>query len=138
MTEQPEWKNKPCTACGEPVTWRADKFFSAGKRQIELGECNECAHWTIVCDHPPQVVIEGHAYGIGDEKPGTPSSMRGFAGRRFDIEFFDGRKVTSHNLWSQGPIPERFRDRLKDNAAFGGGARKVQVGDTTCWEASAS
>lgn len=125
--------SKPaCTACGEPVEWYAHESFAAGKRQIERGECNECAHWSIVCDNLPEVVIEGHAYGIGKE--GSP--FPGFAGRRFDIEFHDGRKVTTHNLWSHGQVPERFRDRIKDNATFGGGARKVQVGETTCWEAS--
>jgi hypothetical protein len=43
---------------------------------------------------------------------------RGFAGRRFVIRFHDGRIVETTNLWSNGIIPEHFRDRLLDNACW--------------------
>ena len=59
------------------------------------------------------------------------------AGRRFDIEFFDGRRVTTHDLWSGSDIPERYRAHLPDNARFLGGAGFVRIGqDGGAWNAS--
>lgn len=45
---------------------------------------------------------------------------RGFSGARWEIEFFDGRKVVTHNLWHQGEIPEywRTKNKYQDNAVF--------------------
>ncbi|WP_433235329.1 DUF6197 family protein [Streptosporangium sp. CA-135522] len=66
-------------------------------------------------DPVKRVVVEGEHYLIVDE---TCSGFRGFGGRRFDIEFFDGRTATTWNLWHQGTIPARWRDRYPDNARF--------------------
>lgn len=62
-----------------------------------------------------RAVIKGIAYMIASEKQ---RGMRGYGGRRFDIEFFDGRKVTTTNLWYQGVVPLRWRERFPDNARF--------------------
>jgi hypothetical protein len=61
---------------------------------------------------PRRVVVDGKHYVIGSGGNG------GFGGRRFDIEFFDGRRVTTHDLWSQGTIPPKHRKRYPDNARF--------------------
>lgn len=58
-----------------------------------------------------------HFY-IGDEKCERHGSMRGFGGSRFLIGFHDGRVIKSTNLWSNGTIPPRFRDRLTPNGDF--------------------
>ena len=63
---------------------------------------------------PNQVVINGCMYQIDRED--ACSAFRGFDGEVFFIEFNDGRIVKTTNLWSNGKIPEEFRDRLKDNA----------------------
>lgn len=65
-----------------------------------------------------RVVIEGVHYSLG-KNGAKPGPHNGHAGRRFEIEFFDGRRVTTHDLWHQGPIPPVFRDRLPDNAKWG-------------------
>ncbi|MDH2424851.1 hypothetical protein [Sphaerisporangium sp. TRM90804] len=65
-------------------------------------------------DPTRRVVIDGEHYLIGD---GTGPS-RGFGGRRFDVEFFDGRTVATRDLWHQGVIPPKWRDRYPDNARF--------------------
>ncbi|MEV4748997.1 hypothetical protein AB0K21_21685 [Streptosporangium sp. NPDC049248] len=66
-------------------------------------------------DPAKRVVVNGEHYLIcGDETGG----FRGYGGRRFDIEFFDGRTATTRNLWCQGTIPPRWRDRYPDNARF--------------------
>ncbi len=71
------------------------------------------------CDrlHPGQqrAIIGGTCYVIGVE---TSKGPRGFGGRRFDIEFFDGRTVTTTDLWYQGVVSPKWRERLPDNARF--------------------
>lgn len=67
-------------------------------------------------DSKTQVVVDGWVYQIEPED--SCSSFHGFDGAKFVIEFFDGRRVTTTNLWSNGEIPEKFRDKLKDNAKF--------------------
>jgi hypothetical protein len=67
--------------------------------------------------------------------------MRGMAGRRFDIEYIDpsiyvGQRTTTFDLWSGSTMPEHLRAIFPDTARFLGGAEKVQVGETTCWNPS--
>ena len=66
----------------------------------------------IQANDPSAFISNGIAYTIGDED----ADSRGFGGSRFHIIFNDGREVDSTNLWCGGHIPERFRDRLPDNA----------------------
>jgi hypothetical protein len=71
-----------------------------------------------ITDQPERrVVVGGVHYRLG-QHGARPSDHNGFGGKRWDIEFTDGRKVTTHDLWYQGLIPPKFRDRLPDNARF--------------------
>lgn len=63
------------------------------------------------------VVVDNIHYVVGSEAQPVGAS-RGHGGRKFRIRFFDGRLVTTTNLWHQGPIPPVFRDRLPNNAEF--------------------
>lgn len=63
-------------------------------------------------DEARRVVVDAEHYVIG------PGGSGGHGGRRFDIEFFDGRKVTTRDLWSQGTIPPKHRERYPNNARF--------------------
>lgn len=67
-------------------------------------------------DVKTQVVVNHNVYQIEDEN--SSSSFRGFYGAPFYIEFFDGRKVRTTNLWANGEIPDEFKDQLPDNAKF--------------------
>lgn len=67
-----------------------------------------------VTDPVDRVVIDGEHYVIREDA----GPIRGFGGRRFDIQFFDGRTVTTRNLWHQGTVPAEWRHRYPDNAAF--------------------
>ncbi len=69
---------------------------------------------------PRAVRIDGCHYWIGEESPSTPNNQRGYYGKKFIIEFFDKKRgrIKTTNLWLNGTIPERFRDRLEDNAKF--------------------
>jgi hypothetical protein len=78
--------------------------------------CSDCHFWIkkIKDTAPNRVIAKGHHYRIG--RPGE--AFPGFAGRKFVINFNDGRQITTTNLWHQGEVPARFRDRLPDNAVF--------------------
>ena len=58
----------------------------------------------------------GHHYQLASE--GASQGERGFGGKVFEVRFFDGRVVVTHNLWHQGEVPAHFRARLPDNAVF--------------------
>lgn len=81
--------------------------------------CFDCDFWLEYVERASEstsIRVDGRHYIIGDEQ--AVSIFRGHGGREFRIEFKDGRIVTSTNLWQQGEIPERFRDKLPDNAVF--------------------
>ena len=66
-------------------------------------------------DQSNSVVINGVHYRLGDS---GETEFRGFGGRKFDIEFLGGRKVSTRNLWYQGPIPPKYLERFPDNARW--------------------
>lgn len=100
------------------------------------GVCYTCAYWRVrvLCKH--DTVIAGRIYSIGNIKLPPNSPHSGMAGRRFDIEYFDGRRVTTHDLWSGSEIPERYRSQIPDTARFLGGAGFVKLGDGGAWNPS--
>lgn len=64
------------------------------------------------------VVVDGVHYRLGPNKPGR-GEFKGFGGRRFEIEWLDGRpSVVTNDLWYQGRIPDKYRILLPDNAKF--------------------
>lgn len=63
-----------------------------------------------------RVVVAHEHYMLGPDRP--RDNFKGFGGRRWEIEFHDGRRVTTHDLWYQGVIPPKWRDRYPDNARF--------------------
>ncbi len=88
----------------------------------KLGLCRRCHFWlkhVASSGEPESVRIEGQHYRLGPED-GLPWP-RGFGGAELRIVWLDDERepTTSTNLWIQGQIPERFRDRLPDNARFG-------------------
>ena len=113
-------KEIKCRICGK--TDNLDRWAECNETKIMEREnvCFHCAFWLekIATTNENTVVVNGTRYTIGKEDPNL--LFKGFGGARFDIEFFDGRKVVSHNLWCQGNIPEEFRSypELQDNARF--------------------
>lgn len=61
-------------------------------------------------------ILNNHYIIHPDQPVGTP--FVGYGGKEFVIKFYDGTEVTTHNLWHQGVIPERFRKYLPNNAEF--------------------
>lgn len=111
--------NGTCVECGDVLY---DGYYEPTKSDIINRQlCFGCLFWTDlinVLDDPSTVRVEGRHYRVERDRPHSPSSCLGFGGSRFHIRFHDGRVIVSHNLWTQGVIPDRFRERLPDNAVF--------------------
>lgn len=65
------------------------------------------------------VVVDGAHYIVNPvvENPRVPRAL-GMGGRLMRFRLQDGRVLESNDVWFQGDIPERWRDRLPDNAEF--------------------
>lgn len=131
----------PCPGCGT-TGFHTLYMGKTGDRMKQTGECFTCAHWELAALQKQDVVIDGFLYSIGREPKNEDERWRaaqrkdlGMSGRRFDIEFFDGRKVTTHNLWAGGEIPKKFRDRIPNTAKFISGER-ANANGITCWDSA--
>ena len=105
-----------CPTCGQEL----GKFWSDENSMKKHGECFECSLWRerlSLVGNSDVAIIDGTLYTIGDEDSTDPS-CRGFGGDKFVINFKDGRKVTTTNLWCGGEISEHWRPQFPDNADF--------------------
>ena len=103
-----------CIICGKEI--EKSKFRNAA---LCSDKCFKIHFWNEqakVKDDPRIVRINGHQYRISDEKGKRP--FRGFGGTEFKIRFFDGREITTTNLFHNGEIPDTHRKLLPDNAEF--------------------
>lgn len=103
-----------CVECGAP-----DEANYVNREHL-LAEsiCIVCYHWRdILENHSSASVITDswNHFEIAPPSNGS-SSTKGHGGRKFTVTFTDGRVVNTDNLWSQGVIPEWFRDRFEVNA----------------------
>lgn len=80
--------------------------------------------------------IEGHHYVI--EEDDNSGGFQGMGGRLFTIVFDDGREVVTRNLWSQGTIPPKWRERHPDNAHFKTAEKVAVPGGGHAWNADKS
>lgn len=125
QAEYDRWReNGSCGECGNPLkdTW----VEPVKTRILEEQVCHGCLHWLDLVrskDEPNHFVVDGWHYTYEPDDPPGKRRFSGFGGRRHNIRFPDGRVVVSHNVWTQGKIPDRFRDRLPDSATFLGGDR---------------
>jgi len=107
-------KTYTCQCCGKTYIKRLNP-----EAYLE-GKCFDCSFWLRKTDYTEdladrRVVVDGEHYMISVE---TGPGFRGFGGKQFIIQFFDGRIITTNDLWHQGTIPDRFREMLPDNAVF--------------------
>lgn len=109
-----------CGKCSLPIEMRFDGHTNKTLQVNQM--CFTCNFWQekVLNKYAPESVrVNGEHYWIGPERTHpNPDAFRGFDGRKFEIEFFSGRKVTTTNLWHNGVIPAIFRDQLPDNAEF--------------------
>lgn len=84
------------------------------------GFCKDCQRWVAWIEDRKKsepdryLVIAGEAfYRANDEA--TNHAFLGFGGREFRIKnLHTGKVIVTHNLWSNGTVPEHFRDLLPD------------------------
>ncbi len=103
-----------CIVCGKEIN--RSKYTNA---VLCSSECYHINFWNEKVkgkDNPNIVRIDGTQYFIGDENSNSP--VRGYCGRKFKIEKFNGQIIETTNLWYNGDIPEEFRSVLSDNAKF--------------------
>lgn len=101
--DQPDhWTQSTSSLAGAMEAFQFVKEFWGEKMKPELR------------DSPRTARIDGVHYHIGDDS----QRFRGFGGTQFLIEFNDGRRVRTTNLWCQGTIPKALRTELPDNAVF--------------------
>lgn len=109
-------------ACEECRDALYDDYIPETKARIHAERrCFECLFWldyVATKADPTHLVVNGYHYVITPDKPKGYSGFLGHGGAEFVIRFHDGREVVSHNLWAQGSVPQRFRDRLPNNAEF--------------------
>ena len=106
-----------CKICGADTTGSPYEHMGLCYRK----QCFSINYWNERVEQqknndPNLVVINGVVYQIGDEN--SKSTFRGYDGRPFEIEYFDGRKVTTTNLWYNGGIPDMFKNKIVNNARF--------------------
>jgi hypothetical protein len=135
MSDEAKQSHK-CRECGEGTRegqWCDSVMVELVKRQL----CHDCYYWHERIEQieksDPNIVVVEEPYNNGTFKeartiyqlvPGQiwktgRTEWNGFSGAVFTIQFDDGRQVTTNNLWYNGPVPDRFLDRIPANAKFG-------------------
>lgn len=110
-----------CRECGDP---EPGEYMEPTQTQMrERGLCCGCNFWTnrLAVLGPNSATVGGISYEIERERPDLRLHERhvlGHGGAAFEVEFFDGRRVRTTNLWSCGEVPKHFRGRIPDNARF--------------------
>jgi len=109
-------KTYTCRCCGKTYIKNFDPEV------YPEGNCFECSFWLERVrwgeeNDQTQVIVNGHHYTIGIDDS-NDFGPKGFGGRQFVVQFFDGRLISTNNLWTQGTIPNQFREMLPDNAVF--------------------
>jgi hypothetical protein len=110
-----------CEKCG----WLSQAGHKRSDHETKLRAhaiCSGCDFWNKRAAKQQQdpsryFIAKGEAYYIGPATSG-PKNFNGFSGRRFVIEFSDGRQVETCNLWANGEVPPSHREELPDNAWF--------------------
>ena len=73
--------------------------------------CYECNFWL---EKDRNGIIDwGNYYHV---EPDTDRGPTGMGGRLYRVHILNGETFHTRNLWHEGKIPDRFRDRLPDNA----------------------
>ena len=105
----------PCKECGGLVK----TTFSNNEKMIQRNVCFSCNFWfNIIDDIDNKLVIDGTVYVFHERAEAHTVAFLGHGGREFTIETNDGKVLSTNNLWSNGNVPDKFRDRIKDNAQF--------------------
>ena len=119
VLKEPQGKHM-CSICGkeeDPSHWINEDEMR------EHRMCFTCNFWREMLEKDSKraphtyCMIDGTHYVIEPDEPNA--AFQGFGGAEFQIEFFDGTKVVTHNLWCQGePEHPYWKEKFPDNARF--------------------
>ena len=106
-----------CSVCGEydkPNHYVTETAIAMGTHRM----CFRCNFWRgqLELDKASKrtwAIIDGHHYVLGDH-----GAFRGYSGRNFKIKFNNGTILETDDLWHQGKIPEKWKDKFPNNAEF--------------------
>lgn len=104
-----------CSHCGiiEILNWG-----KLNDKLVQRQACFTCNHFLDLLDLPgPRIIVDGGHYMDGGRSSDRRDCL-GFSGREWNIEFFDGTKMSTNNLWHQGTVPNCLRRLFPDNAKF--------------------
>lgn len=107
----------------EYVTWNSDGTKTIREIAVTVTERQDSndKFWEMqLADRTNALVINGKHYRIG-ENNGRPArdTFRGFGGRKFGVQKLDGTDPFDvDDLWFQGPVPPKHRDKFPDTARF--------------------
>lgn len=119
-----------CKICGKEI----DSSHYSNRDEMETHQmCFNCNFWRDMLEEdakrPPHThcMIDGTHYVIGDED--SKSYFRGFGGAKFQIEFNDGHRVVTTNLWCQGNPEGYWKEKFPDNAKFERNLKWKKIGE---------
>lgn len=103
-----------CRLCGGHETAN----YYGNKRMVDAKFCFHCNFWDELSVKVATTIrIEGVHYMNGPNAK-KPHQYNGHGGRNFIIKMNSGEVIETCDLWCQGSIPTRFRDKMPDNATF--------------------
>lgn len=108
-------KSITCVECGKRDRLNYIEFHRWELYMTRL--CSDCFFWigkVSMADWALTVRVNHEHYTVHKHDPSA--LFQGYGGRPFRVYFNHGLVIESRNVWSQGTIPERFWDRLPDNA----------------------
>lgn len=115
-----------CVVCGKEI-----EKSQYGSAVLCGGECFKKHYWNdIISEREKHIIINGDCYYDAGNMPDSYTGFLGHSGRKFYIKYFDGRIMSTNNLWYNGTVPEEFRNQLKDNATFCAKAELIKGGVT--------
>ena len=112
---------KQCYICGKRIE-DDEPYYSVGPNSYICAN-NECynIHWWdklsaryVTNVYHEYLVVDNKLYSIGADE----DEPRGFGGKHWIIEFFDGVRRETNSLWFLADIPEDKKHIFKENARF--------------------
>lgn len=105
----------PCVDCGN--VFHTNYIPEVKDRLLSANRCHTCDFWTQLIGNPNAIVVGGCHY-MDSGTDNTNTRWNGFGGRKWKYSKNGGEPKETNNMWFQGEIPERFRDRIPDNSVF--------------------
>lgn len=133
-----ERSGKPCRFCNEPHYSLSYTKCPELTIMHQMGVCYICAYWELKAQQPQTLVIAHRIYSIGKNGQHAPKQFKGMGGRQFEIEFFDGKRMTIDDLWGGAEVPPRWRERIPNTARFLNGAGAETINGITYFNPSRS